>query len=98
MKIELDKLAQRSLYRQIRDQIRRMVDDAALPPGTKLPGTRELAEQLGVSRKTILFAYQELEAEAYVETIPQSGTYVRDRRPLGGVSPFSGTAARSGGA
>ncbi|MEP0813645.1 MAG: PLP-dependent aminotransferase family protein [bacterium] len=82
MHIELDKTQSRSLYRQIRDQIRRMVDEGTLKAGTRLPGTRELADQLGVSRKTVLTAYTELEAEAYIETRPQSGTYVRNRGTL----------------
>ena len=82
MNITLDKKAKRSLYRQLRDQLRRMVDDGALPPGARLPGTRELAEQLGVSRKTVLTAFVELEAESYLESIPQSGTFVKDRRKL----------------
>ncbi len=82
MNINLDKKAKRSLYKQLRDQLKRMIDEGTLPAGTKLPGTREFAEQLGVSRKTVLSAFVELEAESYIESIPQSGTIVKDRRKL----------------
>lgn len=82
MNITLDKSAKRSLYRQLRDQLMRMIDEGTLTAGTKLPGTREFAEQLGVSRKTVLSAFVELEAKSYIESIPQSGTIVKNRKNL----------------
>ncbi|MBN2081742.1 PLP-dependent aminotransferase family protein [bacterium] len=62
-----------------------------LVAGDKLPGTRELAAQLGVSRKTVLQAYLELAADNWVETRPGSCTYVLDRSALTGSS--SGASA-----
>jgi 2-aminoadipate transaminase len=87
MKLTIDKTKGRSLYRQVRDQIMRLVDEGALQAGTKLPGTRELAEQLGISRKTVMTAYQELEARSYIKTVPMSGTFVRDRSRLSSLGP-----------
>src|SRR5205085_5681890 len=46
------------------------------------PGTRELASQLGVSRKTVLIAYLELAADSWVESRPGSSTFVLDRTSL----------------
>jgi len=56
-----------------------MIKAGTLQPGDKLPGTRELAAQLAVSRKTVLQAYLELAADSWVETQPGSCTYVLDR-------------------
>ncbi|HEX9744465.1 MAG TPA: PLP-dependent aminotransferase family protein [bacterium] len=83
MHIQIDKNAPVPLYRQIIADIRRLIDAGLLASGTRLPSSRELAEQLDVSRKTILLAFQELIADRYLESRPQSGTYVVDRSAIG---------------
>jgi GntR family transcriptional regulator/MocR family aminotransferase len=50
----------------------------ALQAGSKLPSTRELADNLHVSRNVILEAYDQLLAEGYIESQPGSGTYVAE--------------------
>jgi len=50
-------------------------------PGERLPGTRTLAEQLGISRNTILNAYQRLIAEGYLVAREGGGTFVADSHP-----------------
>ncbi|MFH1677142.1 MAG: PLP-dependent aminotransferase family protein, partial [bacterium] len=82
MHIQIDKNAPVPLYRQIVAEIRRLIDAGLLATGTRLPSSRELAEQIGVSRKTVLIAYQELIADSYLESRPQSGTFVVDRSSL----------------
>ncbi len=52
------------LYRQIRSQIA----SGVWKEGAKLPSTRALAADLGLSRNTVITAYEQLEAEGYVET------------------------------
>jgi GntR family transcriptional regulator / MocR family aminotransferase len=52
-----------------------------LRPGAALPGTRPLAEQLGVHRNTVVAAYDELRAEGWVETRPGGGTFVSAALP-----------------
>ena len=52
-----------------------------LPPGTKLPSSRTLAEDLGIARNTVLHVYDQLTAEGYVISTTGSGTYVADTRP-----------------
>ncbi len=51
----------------------------ALRAGDRLPSTRDLAEQLEISRTVVLLAYDQLLAEGYVEGRAGSGTYVSAR-------------------
>jgi GntR family transcriptional regulator len=51
------------LYRQLLDQVRRMVSSGQLPPGTALPSIRDLALQHAINPMTISKAYSLLEAE-----------------------------------
>jgi DNA-binding transcriptional MocR family regulator len=79
MFLNIDRSRREPVYQQIRDGIVAMIKAGTLQPGDKLPGTRELAAQLAVSRKTVLQAYMELAADSWVETQPGSCTYVLDR-------------------
>lgn len=64
------------LFRQIYLWLRDAVLSGKLRSGERLPSTRELAEQLQVSRTVVLLAYDQLLAEGYVSGKPGSGTYV----------------------
>jgi 2-aminoadipate transaminase len=79
MFLKIDKGLPQAVYLQIRDRIVELIRAGTLEPGAKLPGTRELAQQLGVSRKTVLQAYLELAADNWVESRPGSCTFVLDR-------------------
>lgn len=69
-------LAQR-IARSIAADIRR----GRLAPGARLPGSRRLAEQLGVHRNTVLAAFVELERQGYLLTEPARGTFVAAHVP-----------------
>ncbi len=56
----------RTLGAQIEDQLRRAIRDRALRPGAGVPSTRDLARQLGVSRRVVVDAYAQLAAEGYL--------------------------------
>ncbi|HEU5111811.1 MAG TPA: winged helix-turn-helix domain-containing protein, partial [Acidimicrobiia bacterium] len=64
------------LRSQIQDQLRAAIRQRRLEAGERLPSTRRLAEQLGVSRGTIVEVYEQLLAEGYVESAVGSGTRV----------------------
>jgi GntR family transcriptional regulator / MocR family aminotransferase len=64
------------LFRQIYLGLRDAVLSGKLRSGERLPSTRELAEQLHVSRTVVLLAYDQLLAEGYVSGRRGSGTYV----------------------
>ncbi len=78
-------MAEKRLYQKIASQILEMIATGAYPPGTRLPGERELAEKLGVSRVVIREAEISLEALGHVEIKVGSGVYVKtpDRRDNG---------------
>jgi len=62
----------RMLYQAIRDSI----IGQQLPPGTRLPSTRELARELGLSRNTVLSTFEGLLAEGFISARAGSGTFV----------------------
>ncbi|MCA1633812.1 MAG: PLP-dependent aminotransferase family protein [Acidobacteria bacterium] len=77
----LDARSSVALYRQLYDGIRRAILAGQLKAGTRLPSTRELACELGVSRNTVMNAFEQLLAEGYVEGHTGSGTFVSRTLP-----------------
>jgi len=75
---QLDHNASQPLYLQIFDIITRKITDHTLPPGSKLPPERELANLFAVSRTTAINAYRQLEQHGLIQTKIGSGTYVVD--------------------
>jgi GntR family transcriptional regulator len=65
-------------WRQVRDQIIRLVTSGALPPGSKLPPIRQLSRDLGLAAGTVARAYRELETASWVTTGRAKGTVVAD--------------------
>ena len=74
--IRLDAHDRGGLQRQICASIQRAILDGVVGPGTRLPSSRALAEDLGVSRTTTLLAVQQLQAEGYLTGRRGSGTFV----------------------
>ena len=56
----------RTLQSQIEDRLRAAIRDGALRPGARVPSTRDLARQIGVSRRVVVDAYAQLAAEGYL--------------------------------
>jgi GntR family transcriptional regulator/MocR family aminotransferase len=81
LSFEVDPSAPISLQNQLVGQISTSITTGRLKAGTRLPGTRALSEQLGVSRNTVLLAYAGLAAEGFVETREGAGTYVSPASP-----------------
>jgi GntR family transcriptional regulator / MocR family aminotransferase len=100
---EVMRTDQTPLFRQLYQQLRSAILSRSLRPGTKLPSTRELSSQLGVSRSAAVAAYEQLLAEGYTSGRRGSGTYVSsdlpepiDANPQRGKKPV--TAIRSNAA
>ncbi|GAA3394207.1 MocR-like pyridoxine biosynthesis transcription factor PdxR [Cryptosporangium minutisporangium] len=73
---ELDRSSSVPLYRQLRVALEREILSGRIGAEGRLPSSRELATALGVSRNTVVTAYQELIAEGYVTPMPRSGLAV----------------------
>lgn len=69
------------MYRQIYDSVRSGILEGRVTPGARLPASRLLAEELGVSRMTVVNAYDQLLAEGYLEGKAGSGTFVASQLP-----------------
>ena len=69
------------LYRQIYKAIRKAILSGEFPSQMRLPATRVLAERLGVSRITVVNAYEQLFAEGYLEGKTGAGTFVAAQLP-----------------
>ena len=76
MRIPLDRQSEVPLYQQIESHLRKAILSGNLPSDTRLPASRQLAQDLGVNRATIENAYSALEAEGLVFSKMGSGTYV----------------------
>jgi GntR family transcriptional regulator / MocR family aminotransferase len=70
------------LHLQIAGQLREAVRDGRLRSGHRLPSSRELARQLGVSRSVTQGAYDQLHAEGWIAGRVGAGTYVAELTPL----------------
>jgi GntR family transcriptional regulator/MocR family aminotransferase len=91
--LDLDTAPGRSLRARAEHALRDAVRSGRLPPGTRLPATRALAIELGVSRGVVVEAYAQLAAEGYLDTRRGGGTRVAD----GGATAAGGGAAVGGG-
>jgi GntR family transcriptional regulator / MocR family aminotransferase len=79
--IALDRKSRMPLYRQIYDAYRATIVNGTLRPGQRVPSTRGLAMELGVSRIPVLDAYAQLLAEGYFQSRAGAGTAVSQSLP-----------------
>lgn len=92
-------MTEKRLYHKVARAILDMIESGSYPPGSRLPGERELAEKFDVSRVVIREAEISLEAVGRVEIKVGSGVYVRDSLISDGlalprVTPFELTQTR----
>jgi len=76
--VELDRSARRPLHAQLEDGLRQAIRSGRLVARSRLPSTRALAADLGVSRRMVVDAYSQLLAEGYLEARQGAGTYVAE--------------------
>ena len=73
--IQLNYRDARPIYEQVKDGLRHLVVTGALQAGDKLPSVRALATSLAINPNTIQRAYEALEAEGYVSSVPGKGSF-----------------------
>lgn len=102
--IPLDVDAPEPLFRQLYSELRQAILGGRLRPGDRLPASRALAAELGISRNTVLGAFEQLLSEGYLVMRGGSGTYVAGdlpdlrpvkARPRGKAAPPPELAQRS---
>jgi GntR family transcriptional regulator/MocR family aminotransferase len=93
--VPLDGASGAALHRQIYDALRDAVLAGRLAPGARVPATRVLAAELGVSRNTASAALAQLVAEGYVEARERSGTFVTATLPDAALELTRARRARS---
>src|SRR5690606_35804751 len=64
------------------------IQRGVLLPGIKLPGSRSLSEELDVHRKTIIAAYDELDAQGWIDIQPNKGTFIGTKSSIKDVDPL----------
>ena len=77
--IQLNYRDGRPIYEQVRDGLRQLLVVGAIQPGDKLPSVRSLASQLAINPNTIQRAYETLEQEGYVYSVPGKGSFAAQR-------------------
>ena len=84
------------LYRQLTDWFRQAILDGRLKAGERVPSTRGLAKELGISRIPVLGAYEQLLAEGYLESSVGAGTRVVRALPGSKASPARAPVSGAG--
>ncbi len=75
----LDRNAVMPLYQQLKQHLIRQIENGLLRSGDRLPSTRDLAEQLGIARISVVTAYDELRAEGYITSQVGRGTFITEQ-------------------
>ncbi|MBD8566831.1 PLP-dependent aminotransferase family protein [Oxalobacteraceae sp. CFBP 8763] len=78
----LERSGETPLFRQLYARLKDAILQGTLAPGARLPATRTLCVALGVSRQTVLAAYDQLTAEGYLRGGVGHGTFVDEALPL----------------
>lgn len=78
------------LYLQICNEFIKKISAGAIASGLKLPGSRKLSELLEVNRRTVISAYEELEAQGWLEVKPNQGAFISSKIPITHGQPLEG--------
>ena len=73
--LNLDYRDARPIYEQVRDGLRRLMVSGIIQEGEQLPTVRAMATNLAINPNTIQRAYELLEAEGYVSSVPGKGSF-----------------------
>lgn len=91
LSVALDPARDQPLFLQLASAVADDIRNGRLKPGDALPGSRELAECLGVNRNTVVAGYGELAAEGLISTRVGGGTFVMPTLPH--LASFASTPA-----
>ena len=80
--VRIDKRLAEPVYLQLSNGIANVIQQGHLKPGTALPSSRKLAEFFDIHRKTVIAAFDELQAMGWAESLPRKGLFVASTLPV----------------
>ena len=92
-RVSLDKTLAEPVYQQLSNGISDMIRQGLLQPGEALPSSRKLAEAFEIHRKTVIAAFDELQAMGWADSLPRKGLFVSAQLPV--TKPRSMAAAKT---
>jgi GntR family transcriptional regulator / MocR family aminotransferase len=99
--LKIDKELSVSVYLQVTNGIIAYIRQGTIKPGAVLPSSRMLAKALNIHRKTVVAAYDELNAQSWVDVYPRKGIFVAKNLPevsprsIAGIVPRNGIATKT---
>ncbi len=91
--LEIEKACDVPVYLQVANNLICEIKKGIIKPGTKMPGTRAMAQNLELNRQTVVKAYDELDAQGWIMTIKSKGTFVSIELPE--VKPLKLSASQA---
>lgn len=79
--IAIDKTSAIPLYQQIANALISLIQGGLLRPGAKIPSSRQMADILHVHRKTVVAAYEEMDTQDWIKTVPRKHAVVSSKLP-----------------
>lgn len=92
--IRINKGSEVPVFLQIANSFIREIQNGVLKPGLKLPGSRVIANQLGVHRKTVVAAFDELLMQGWITSVASRGTFISDRLPAVNYQELKGEVGK----
>jgi GntR family transcriptional regulator/MocR family aminotransferase len=80
--VHIDKELAEPVYQQLANGIVSLIRQGHLKPGAALPSSRKLAETFDLHRKTVVAAFDELQAQGWAESLPRRGLFVAEQLPV----------------
>ncbi len=78
---------EKTLFLKLANQVIQEILSGRLTPGARLPGSRTLADELGINRKTVQSVYEDLEAQGWLVSKARQGTFVSEYLPDLNIQP-----------
>ncbi|WP_228128716.1 MocR-like pyridoxine biosynthesis transcription factor PdxR [Acinetobacter rudis] len=81
VRLHIAERAEKTIFFKLANQIIQEILSGRLLHGTRLPGSRTLADELGINRKTVQLVYEDLEAQGWLVSKARQGTFVSEHLP-----------------
>ncbi len=86
--ISIDRKSPTPVFRQLANGLIDLIRKEQLKAGYQLPASRDMASMLKVNRTTIVAAYEELQAQGWVESVKRKGNFVSKYLPISSPKSF----------